>query len=76
MSFFFFFIDVGGIIDIIVQKVERDGKLSQLCIVFGGNWGGNCVNNLFFEDLIKSFGQKVFQKFVIINFGDYFYLKN
>lgn len=66
----------GGTTDITVQKVERDGKLSQLRTASGGNWGGNCVNNSFFEDLTKSLGQKVFQKFVTTNSGDYFYLKN
>lgn len=62
MSFIFFFIDVGGTTDITVQKVERDGKLSQLRTASGGNWGGNCVNNSFFEDLTKSLGQKVFSE--------------
>lgn len=56
----FFFIDVGGTTVITVQKVERDGKLSQLRKASGGNWDGNCVNNSFFEDLTKSLGQKVF----------------
>ena len=39
---------LGGTADITVQKVERDGKLSQQHIDTGGSWGGTCVNNAFF----------------------------
>lgn len=73
---FIFFTDVGGTADITVQKVERDGKLSQLRKASGGSWGGNCVNNSFFQDLGKSLGEKVFQKFINTYPGDYFHLKN
>lgn len=75
-EFHFFFTDVGGTADITVQKVERDGKLSQLRKASGGSWGGNCVNNSFFQDLGKSLGEKVFQKFITTYPGDYFHLKN
>ncbi|XP_078339716.1 heat shock 70 kDa protein 12A-like [Crassostrea virginica] len=66
----------GGTADITVQKVERDGKLSQLHIATGGSWGGSCVNNAFFQDLTSTFGKQVFQEFMKTNPEDYFHLRD
>ncbi|XP_061186757.1 heat shock 70 kDa protein 12A-like [Saccostrea echinata] len=66
----------GGKADITVQKVERDGKLSQLYAASGGSWGGSCVNNSFFQDLKKNLGDRVYQEFMKKNVGDYFHLRN
>ena len=67
---------LGGTADITVQKVERDGKLSQLHIATGGSWGGSCVNNAFFQDLTSTFGKQVFQEFMKTNPEDYFHLRD
>ncbi|XP_062583858.1 heat shock 70 kDa protein 12A-like [Saccostrea cucullata] len=67
----------GGMADITVQKVERDGKLSQLHAATGGSWGGSsCVNNSFFQDLMKNLGHKVYQEFMMKSIGDYFLFRN
>lgn len=71
-----YFVDLGGTADITVQRVEKDGKLSQLHVATGGNWGGTCVNKSFFQDLIKHLGENAFQKFMAKHSGDYFKLNN
>jgi len=47
----------GGTIDITVHEVVRGGKLRELTIASGGDWGGTLVDQEFEKFLEKVFGR-------------------
>lgn len=64
----------GGTADITVQKISSAGILHNLYKASGGPWGGNQINKVFMELLIKLFGESIFQDFCKDDMVDFFNL--
>lgn len=53
----------GGTADITVQKISSTGIVHNLYKASGGPWGGNQINKVFFQLLVKLFGETAFRDF-------------
>lgn len=56
------FVLTGGTADMTAMEVVSDGSLKQLHRASGGDWGGNKVNDNFFQLLHDLFGRVIIQK--------------
>lgn len=59
----YYFLVIGGIVDIVMYKIEDGEKLREMYVLVGGDWGGIKVNSLFQGLLIKLVGVLVLFKF-------------
>lgn len=62
----------GGTADITVQKISSTGNVHNLHKASGGPWGGNQINKVFMELLVKLFGESTFGDFCKENMDDFF----
>lgn len=62
----------GGTADITVQKISSTGIVHNLHKASGGPWGGNQINKVFLELLVKLFGESTFRVFCKENMDDFF----
>ncbi|XP_062578755.1 heat shock 70 kDa protein 12B-like [Saccostrea cucullata] len=62
----------GGTTDVAVHEKCLGGKIKELFHASGGNWGGNMVDEAFFQFLIRLFGGPVLAKMKKDYLFDYF----
>lgn len=72
----YYFLVIGGIVDIVMYKIEDGEKLREMYVLVGGDWGGIKVNSLFQGLLIKLVGVLVFFKFKNKYVVDYLEMMN
>lgn len=70
------FLVIGGIVDIVMYKIEDGEKLREMYVLVGGDWGGIKVNSLFQGLLIKLVGVLVLFKFKNKYVVDYLEMMN
>lgn len=70
------FFVIGGIVDIVMYKIEDGEKLREMYVLVGGDWGGIKVNSLFQGLLIKLVGVLVLFKFKNKYVVDYLEMMN
>lgn len=75
MIIYYFFV-IGGIVDIVMYKIEDGEKLREMYVLVGGDWGGIKVNSLFQGLLIKLVGVLVLFKFKNKYVVDYLEMMN
>lgn len=75
MILYYFFV-IGGIVDIVIYKIEDGEKLREMYVLVGGDWGGIKVNSLFQGLLIKLVGVLVLFKFKNKYVVDYLEMMN
>lgn len=75
MILYYFFV-IGGIVDIVMYKIEDGEKLREMYVLVGGDWGGIKVNSLFQGLLIKLVGVLVLFKFKNKYVVDYLEMMN
>lgn len=63
---------IGGIIDIIVNKVEYDEFIKEFYKVSGCDWGGIKIDVLFESFLVDIVGKDVMEYFIVNNDFDFF----
>lgn len=76
MMIYYFFLVIGGIVDIVMYKIEDGEKLREMYVLVGGDWGGIKVNSLFQGLLIKLVGVLVLFKFKNKYVVDYLEMMN
>lgn len=76
MIIYYFFFVIGGIVDIVMYKIEDGEKLREMYVLVGGDWGGIKVNSLFQGLLIKLVGVLVLFKFKNKYVVDYLEMMN
>lgn len=76
MIIYYFFFVIGGIVDIVMYKIEDGEKLREIYVLVGGDWGGIKVNSLFQGLLIKLVGVLVLFKFKNKYVVDYLEMMN
>ncbi|XP_053374466.1 heat shock 70 kDa protein 12A-like isoform X2 [Mercenaria mercenaria] len=62
----------GGTADISVHEKLIDGSLKELHKASGGPWGGNAVDNNYFDWLTEIFGKTTMDRFKTEQMADYF----
>ena len=67
----FYFLYVGGTVDITVHEVLQGGKLKEIMKASGGAWGGTKVDEAYRQFLIKLFGAPVIKRFQDKHMEDY-----
>lgn len=72
----YYFLVIGGIVDIVMYKIEDGEKLREMYVLVGGDWGGIKVNSLFQGLLIKLVGVLVLFKFKNKYVVDYLEMMN
>lgn len=72
----YYFLVIGGIVDIVMYKIEDGEKLREMYVLVGGDWGGIKVNSLFQGLLIKLLGVLVLFKFKNKYVVDYLEMMN
>lgn len=75
MILYYFFV-IGGIVDIVMYKIEYGEKLREMYVLVGGDWGGIKVNSFFQGLLIKLVGVLVLFKFKNKYVVDYLEMMN
>lgn len=75
MILYYFFV-IGGIVDIVMYKIEDGEKLREMYVLVGGDWGGIKVNSLIQGLLIKLVGVLVLFKFKNKYVVDYLEMMN
>lgn len=75
MILYYFFV-IGGIVDIVMYKIEDGEKLREMYVLVGGDWGGIKVNSFFQGLLIKLVGVLVLFKFKNKYVVDYLEMMN
>lgn len=75
MILYYFFV-IGGIVDIVMYKIEDGEKLREIYVLVGGDWGGIKVNSFFQGLLIKLVGVLVLFKFKNKYVVDYLEMMN
>lgn len=75
MILYYFFV-IGGIVDIVMYKIEDGEKFREMYVLVGGDWGGIKVNSLFQGLLIKLVGVLVLFKFKNKYVVDYLEMMN
>lgn len=54
---------LGGTVDVAVHEVLEENRLREIHRATGGNWGGNRVNQNFFNFISELVGKDIFEKF-------------